>query len=173
MNPETETYFSLLAVWITAQGHVKTAAWRALVDYLVANPRAYAFLVKTKLTQAMIVEVEKALLKAFAAKGVQRGLQATCGSGMRLFAARLGMNFAVSPKVPLPQAQLVLTIAIALGTFGQAYAETNRASQKYPAYEQYLINYVQFTGRSVHYHPSFAKNLAEPKTFEEWLAENQ
>jgi hypothetical protein len=172
MPPEVEEFYRLFALYATAgSAAARSAAWKNAILYLVRNPRVYAY-VGGNVSPQIVVAVERILLRQFAAMGVRRGAQATAGSGARLFVARLGLNFAVSPKIPVPQAQLALTIAIALGTCGQAFAESNGRASKFPGYEQYLMQYMQRIIKVVEARPDLADRLSEPQTFDQWLLEN-
>jgi hypothetical protein len=173
MDPAVEQYYRLFAFWATAASPaIREGAWRGLIQFLIENPAVYTKLAGRVLTQQVIVEVEKGLLRALAAKGVQRGMQATMLPAMRLYLVRLGANFAVSPKIPIPQAQLALTIAIALGTFAPAFAESKRSAEKYPRYVEYVATYMARIAKVVEMKPGVAQRLSQPQTFEEWLIEN-
>jgi hypothetical protein len=108
--PEVETFLNMFAVFATTQGVVREGACAACLKYLVENPRVYQFAAARVLTEEMIVQVERALLEAFAAAGVERGILATARPSLQMLMARPDMSF--SPKVPLPQAQAAIMIAL-------------------------------------------------------------
>jgi hypothetical protein len=166
MPPEVDTFFTMFAVFATAQGIVREGAWAACLKYLVENPRVYQFAAARLLTQEMIAQVEVALLKAFAAAGVERGILATARPSLSMLMARLGMSF--SPKIPLPQAQAALTIALCCGALAQFVSSTYKMKQKVPEYENYLVSYVSFSMSAVSYHPWVSTHLAPPALFDEW-----
>lgn len=173
MPPEAEEFYRLFALYVTASSAAaRTAAWSVCVEYLAKNPRAYSYL-GGKLTTELLVAVERVLLRALAAKGVQRGIQATSRPVMRVFVARLAANVALGPKIPLPQAQVALTIGIALVTAGQAFAETKDAESHLPKYQEYLVLYTQRIASIVRQKPQIANRLAEPQTFDQWVEENR
>lgn len=170
-----DEYVRLMAVWAMAGSAAgRTAAWDAVVSWLVRNPAVYqAIGARYTINETVVAAVEQALLRAFAAKGVERGIQATARPSLRLFLVRLGMANARGPKIPIPQAQLVLTIAITLSMVGSAFAEGKKMGEKVPAYQDYLVKYLKFTAQAVGYHPWVATHLAEPMPFDAWYAEQQ
>jgi hypothetical protein len=132
--PELTEYASLMAAWgVAAAGPAKERAWRAVIDWLLKNPRVYQFIgARLTVNDVVAVAVERELLRAFAANGVERGLVAASGSGVRAFTARLGINLVGGPKVPVPAVQAAITVGITLATIADASAETERMNQKLP-----------------------------------------
>lgn len=174
MPPEVSAFLEVFVEFSTASSvAAREIAWNKAVEFLVKNPRIYAYLGST-LRQDLVLAVERQLLAIFARKGIQRGVQATAGSGLRLWLARLGMNLAVAPKVPMPpQAQLALTLAIALATVAPAVAESRSMQKHGPAYESYLIEYFGRIAKILEAKPHLKSRLAPPLTFPDWYEINK
>ena len=172
MTPE-ETWLQLFAAYLGSTGAARTAAWNAAINFLVENPRLYAKLSQRGLTEGVKVAVERILLRAFAAKGVQRAALATARPSVERLCARMAANLAIGPKSFHPGAEAVIIVGCVLFTVAEVHAEEATAAEKLPAYEKYVTWYMGKIMQIVAAKPHMAPHLAEPKTFDQWLAENR
>lgn len=161
-----------------ADGPAKQAAWLAIVRYLIANPQAARLLYASTgvFNQATVVAIRAAVIRAIAQR---RALQRVAGElvaesiSTRFVTMRIGAALAGSPKIPVPpQGQLLIGLAIVIGTTGQAFAEGRGRAAKAEAYQAYVADYLVKVMKVAAIHPDRVERLVPPQTFDEWYVEN-
>ena len=162
-----------------ADGPAKSAAWLALVRYLVANPNAARLLYSSAgavFDYATVVALRAAVIRALVQR---RALQQLGGElvassiSTRFVTMRLAAALGAMPKIPVPpQGQMMIALAVVIGTTGQAFAEGRRRQDKAEAYQNYVVEYLIKVLKVAAIHPDRVERLVPPQTFDEWYLEN-
>lgn len=168
-----EQYFYLIGLWGAAEGvAAREVAWRNLITYLAKNPAVYRA-AYSYMTKEGIAEVEGMIARIMVAKGARKAIGRIAGRmAIRTYLARVVVTFGETPKIPIPQAQMALTLAIALATLGPAVAEGASVSRKYPQFEAYRAAYLEMAAKRMSLATTYVPAVPQPMDFEEWLQAN-
>ncbi|HLJ45688.1 MAG TPA: hypothetical protein VKU01_06765 [Bryobacteraceae bacterium] len=173
MDPLLDEYFRLLGIYAAAQGAAQEQAWKNLILFLAKNPGAYRA-AYAYLSKEGTVAVEEMIARIAVAQGAKRAAgKIAARLTIRAYIARLTASFAVSPKIPIPQAQAALTLAIALTTLAPAIAEGREAQEKYHQWEAYQIRYIDMMAKRLSLATTYTPVIPPPLQFEEWVAANR
>lgn len=171
MNPE-EQLVQLLITWGNAVGPAKDVAFNALVNFLTNNPGlAQNIIAKEGGTGAVTAAYEVYLLRMFAAGAAARVAQIQALPVLRLYLARLAVNFGTAPKVPHPVAMGLIIIGSMFLT-GCSMESGNPAYEAArPSYEMYITRYISMMVQAKMRFPN--RNIPSPMEFEQWYQENR
>lgn len=166
----------MIAEWGRAvAGPLKDALFNRVINFMIKNPGVGQSIIQGETIFAEAYAGAAAAGAAAVTAAVEAGAeQAAVANAERIafreFLVRFAANFGVAPKGPNPY----LMAAVLLGTVAlssaEVHAETMDRQNAVPAYERYVVYYMNRMVQAKKYHPQ--NTFPSPKTFDEWYEQD-